>query len=140
MNVCVICVGRLKESFYEEACREYEKRLKGLCRLEILELKRADNIATGNVSQELLDKFDRIEGMIRKIWQEAQQGQTCFCMKDLTVGGRDLIEAGIPEGPQIGEVLQKLLDEVIDGSLPNDRQALLEAAARVRQEFHPALK
>ena len=39
MNVCVICVGRLKESFYEEACREYEKRLKGLCRLEILELK-----------------------------------------------------------------------------------------------------
>ena len=108
--------------------------------LEILELKRADNIATGNVSQELLDKFDRIEGMIRKIWQEAQQGQTCFCMKDLAVGGRDLIEAGIPEGPQIGEVLQKLLDEVIDGSLPNDRQALLEAAARVRQELSPALK
>ena len=108
--------------------------------LEILELKRADNIATGNVSQELLDKFDRIEGMIRKIWQEAQQGQACFCMKDLTVGGRDLIEAGIPEGPQIGEVLQKLLDEVIDGSLPNDRQALLEAAARMRQELSPALK
>ena len=39
MNVRVLCVGRLKESFYEEACREYEKRLKGLCRLEIVELK-----------------------------------------------------------------------------------------------------
>ena len=39
MNVRVLCVGRLKEAFYEEACREYEKRLKGLCRLEIVELK-----------------------------------------------------------------------------------------------------
>lgn len=39
MNVRILCVGRLKESFYEEACREYEKRLKGLCRLEIVELK-----------------------------------------------------------------------------------------------------
>ena len=39
MNVRVLCVGRLKEAFYEEAGREYEKRLKGLCRLEIVELK-----------------------------------------------------------------------------------------------------
>ena len=39
IGVHVVCVGRLKESFYEEACREYMKRLKGLCRLEITELK-----------------------------------------------------------------------------------------------------
>ena len=95
--------------------------------LEILAIKRADNIATGNVSQELLDKFDRIEGMICRIREEAQQGQTCFCMKDLAVSGRDLLEAGIPEGPGIGRILQDLLDQVIDGSLPNEKTALLRA-------------
>lgn len=38
LNVRLICVGKLKEKFYREACAEYEKRLKGYCRLEILEL------------------------------------------------------------------------------------------------------
>ena len=33
-----IPVGKLKETFYREACVEYEKRLKGYCRLEIAEL------------------------------------------------------------------------------------------------------
>lgn len=38
LNVRLICVGRLKEGFYREAAREYEKRLSALCRLEITEL------------------------------------------------------------------------------------------------------
>lgn len=95
--------------------------------LEILAIKRADNIATGNVSQELLDKFDRIEARIKKIREDAEKGETCFCMRDLAVGGRDLMEAGIPEGPEIGRVLQELLEQVIDGKLPNEKERLLEA-------------
>lgn len=38
LSVRLICVGKLKETFYREACAEYEKRLKGYCKLEILEL------------------------------------------------------------------------------------------------------
>lgn len=38
LHVRLICVGKLKEKFYREACTEYEKRLKGYCQLEILEL------------------------------------------------------------------------------------------------------
>lgn len=39
LNIRLICVGKLKEKFYLEACREYEKRLSTLCRLEILQLE-----------------------------------------------------------------------------------------------------
>ena len=39
LNIRLICVGRLKEKFYLEACREYEKRLSTLCRMEILQLE-----------------------------------------------------------------------------------------------------
>jgi len=38
LAIKIICVGRLKEKFYVEACREYEKRLGPFCRLEIEEL------------------------------------------------------------------------------------------------------
>ena len=39
LNLRVICVGKLKEKFYKEACDEYVKRMKSLCQLEIIELK-----------------------------------------------------------------------------------------------------
>ena len=39
MNATILCVGKLKEKFYLEACREYEKRLGTLCRMEILQLE-----------------------------------------------------------------------------------------------------
>jgi len=39
LNITLICVGKLKEKFYKEACEEYAKRLSGLCRFELIELK-----------------------------------------------------------------------------------------------------
>lgn len=38
LSVRLICVGKLKEPFYRAACAEYEKRLKGYCKLELIEL------------------------------------------------------------------------------------------------------
>ena len=39
IGVRLICVGKLKESFYQQACAEYAKRLGAYCRLEICELE-----------------------------------------------------------------------------------------------------
>lgn len=38
LKICLICVGKLKERFYQEACAEYAKRLAPYCRLTIVEL------------------------------------------------------------------------------------------------------
>lgn len=38
MRVKLICVGRLKEKFYQQACDEYAKRLSAFCNLEICQL------------------------------------------------------------------------------------------------------
>ena len=38
LQMRLICVGKLKERFYQDACREYQKRLGAFCRLEILQL------------------------------------------------------------------------------------------------------
>lgn len=37
-KITVLCVGKLKEPFYEQAVKEYEKRLSRYCKLELLEL------------------------------------------------------------------------------------------------------
>lgn len=38
MKLRVICIGRLKERFYEEAAAEFKKRLSKFCETEIVEL------------------------------------------------------------------------------------------------------
>ena len=39
LSVYLICVGKLKEKFYQEACAEYVKRLSAYCRLTLVELR-----------------------------------------------------------------------------------------------------
>lgn len=38
INVKIICVGKLKEKYLDDAIKEYSKRLSRFCKLEILEL------------------------------------------------------------------------------------------------------
>ncbi len=39
LNVTIITVGTLKEAYLREAASEYEKRLGGFCKLELIQLK-----------------------------------------------------------------------------------------------------
>ena len=38
MNITIVCVGKIKESFYREAVGEYAKRLSRFCKFEIIEV------------------------------------------------------------------------------------------------------
>ncbi len=89
---------------------------------EILELKRADNIGTGNISDELLEKFDHIAEHL----EEIISSQECFTLSDLDITGNDIMDAGIPEGPEVGRILEDLLEHVIDEDLPNEKDVLLQ--------------
>ena len=51
----------------------------------------------------------------------------CYTVKDMAVGGRDLMALGA-KGKAVGECLSHLLSQLIAEKLPNDRDALLEEA------------
>ena len=59
---------------------------------------------------------------------EALTAQGACCrISQLAVNGRDLMAAGIPAGPGLRRTLEALLDAVVRGQLPNERQRLLDA-------------
>ena len=61
------------------------------------------------------------------------KAKACFSIRDLKISGKDLIGAGVPEGPRIGRILSDLLEEVIDGACPNERDALMARAEALRR-------
>jgi len=52
----------------------------------------------------------------------------CYRVQDLDISGHDLIEAGIDSGPVLGYTLKHLLDLVMEEEIPNEKNALLQAA------------
>ena len=94
---------------------------------ELLEIKRADNLATGHVIPELIQRFDEIKIMLEKILAEEE----CFKLKDLLVDGNDIIrECGV-EGPEVGRILDGLLNAVIEERIHNEKKPLIEEAKRL---------
>ena len=55
----------------------------------------------------------------------------CCRINQLAVNGRDLMDAGIRPGPGLRRVLDALLEQVLTGQLPNEKAALLAAAAQI---------
>ena len=95
---------------------------------QLLEVKRADTMAQAVNIRE--DKLIVLDSLLVE-FEEIIAQQQCFSLKDLAVNGRDLIEAGIAEGKQIGIILNKLMDMVIDEEAENDRVILLGIAKKI---------
>lgn len=63
LNVNIICVGKLKESYLREAIEEYSKRMKPLCKLSIIELPEervGDNPFAAEIQKTVSAESDRI--------------------------------------------------------------------------------
>jgi len=79
------------------------------------------------------DCIDERLTALREARREAERLQTenyCLHMQQLAVNGRDMAALGY-RGTEIGTALTALLDSVIIGQTPNDRNILLERAERM---------
>ena len=86
--------------------------------LELLKIQRADKLAQSPALADI-GHFTRLEQMVDSLSDQ------CFSLSTLAVNGSDLVKLGYT-GKRIGELLDILLNEVIDGKLPNEKDLLLE--------------
>ncbi len=69
LQIHLICVGKLKESFYLDACREYQKRMGAHAKLQIVELNEErlpEHPSPAQIEAALLKEASAIEGKVPK--------------------------------------------------------------------------
>lgn len=90
---------------------------------DLLDLRRAD--VTGQGMGGKTDDVDELEARIRAELAKKPP----FSLKDLAVTGTNIMELlQIPPGPDIGKVLNHLMEQVLDDPTLNEKEVLLRAA------------
>lgn len=92
-------------------------------------VKRADTLAQSMYRREEKLKYLHDYEML---YQKVMEKQQCLTIKQLAVTGSDLIEAGMQPGKEIGSVLKKLLELVLEDPELNTKEKLLKQVHNLR--------
>ncbi|MBR5127790.1 MAG: CCA tRNA nucleotidyltransferase [Roseburia sp.] len=98
----------------------------------LFEIKRADMLAQSDyMRQEKIEKLKRYH----ELYDEIIEKQQCLSIKDLAINGADLIALGMKPGKELGEVLKKLLDMVLEEPQLNTKEKLIEQVHNLETPF-----
>lgn len=90
---------------------------------ELIKVRYADIKAQSDYLRQ--EKLDKNAG-VNELYEKILAGGQCFTLKDLAVTGKDIIAHGVLPGPGIGDILDKMLDDVLDNPEHNDKEYLLK--------------
>ena len=92
---------------------------------DLLTVQRCDALAHAPLGRDpALRNIEKWERLLDSVLEDAP----CLSLKTLAVSGSDLLSLGMPPGPAVGKLLREMLQQVADGALRNDREALLAFA------------
>ena len=125
MNIKVLCVGRLKEKFYMEACAEFKKRISRYANMEIAEV--ADEKAPEQLSPALMEQVKNAEG--QRLMDRLLPGEYLIAMD---IRGKELTS------PELSVLMEEVMQSgksrvafAIGGSLGLSDAVLQRAGKRV---------
>ncbi|MCR9140936.1 MAG: HD domain-containing protein [bacterium] len=107
----------------DRAVRRFVKKVPPAMLEDMITLRLADRKGSGKKTALPRAIKDLIRHMERIRAQEAE-----LKIPDLVVDGHTLMELGLPPGPEMGDILKQLLDEVKADRLPNEEAPLRERA------------
>jgi poly(A) polymerase/tRNA nucleotidyltransferase (CCA-adding enzyme) len=105
----------------DSAVRRFIKRVGKEWIDEVFELRKADAAGAGKPKTE---KSVKAKDLKRRIQKEIEN-ESATTIKELAVNGNDLKDAGIEPGPEMGKLLKKMLNVVLDDPGMNTREKLL---------------
>jgi len=98
---------------------------------DYIEIRKADIAGQSDYQKE--QKLVEVDNMIR-LYEEQMESDSPLEVKDLVVKGKDLMDAGIPAGPLMGEILKVLLEDVLENPEHNEKGFLLQKAVELKGE------
>ena len=96
--------------------------------LLLIHVRRADLSAQAPAYQDQFSQIDEAEKMILRLQEEGAPVD----VGGLAVTGGDLMAIGMQPGPQIGQLLNSLLEAVADGEVENQKEALLQKVLQLQ--------
>lgn len=94
----------------------------------LMKVNLADNLAKTELAQSLILPCLEVIG---EAYEEIIAAEDCLTLKELAIGGRDLMAIGIPPGKEIGRILGACLEWVLDEPARNERETLLDYAKSI---------
>ena len=88
----------------------------------LLEVKMADGAAQSEYRR--VEKRRKVEAW-RAIYEQILRDRSCISLRQLAVRGGDLIAAGMKPGPEMGAVLHRMLEDVLDEPSHNQKEYLM---------------
>ena len=105
--------------------KRYLKLLGADAMQKLMLVQRADILAQSAYLRE--EKLRNLAAVSEELNRIITAGE-CYSLRQLAVSGADLLHSGFSTGIRIGQILDALLDKVIEGELPNEKDALLDYA------------
>lgn len=95
---------------------------------DLLKVKEADIISQNNkfYAERHLELLN-----IKNNLEEILENKECFSIRDLNINGKDLINIGYKQGKDVGIVLNKLMETVIDNQELNNKDDLMQIAKNI---------
>jgi tRNA nucleotidyltransferase (CCA-adding enzyme) len=113
------------ETWTDAAVRRWLRRVTPELTEDLYLLNEADVRAKGRDASQDLEHLARLKAHVARVLAAG----AALSVRDLAVNGHDLMtELGLRPGPILGEMLRKLLDEVIEEPSRNTRESLLARA------------
>ena len=124
-TISIICVGKIKEKYWNDAISEYSKRLSRYCKLNIIEV--ADEKTPDNAPSAIEEQIKKKEG--ERILQNIDQG-TFVCA--LAINGKKYSSESFSEYiSSLGVQGISHIGFVIGGSLGLSSEVLARADAKI---------
>ncbi len=86
-------------------------------------LRRADMLGQSDYMQEKKQQDYR---HLLEMYREIREAQECLLIRDLKLDGKDLIAMGVQPGPDMGKILNDLLQQVLEEPQLNTKEKLKE--------------
>ena len=124
MNVSLIAVGKLKESYWRDACAEYEKRLSAFCRFRIVELPETrlpERPSQAQIDAAVADAQKNMPGAVT----ESDEYKAVAAERDMlrALGGSEFASVK----PKFREAVYKMLDHAPEAeSVENQLKTIAE--------------